>query len=105
VQTCALPISMTIQPLIENAIKHGVALSERGGTVGLRVRLEDGVLRVEVFDDGPGFPPGFAHSDSGHGLSNVAERLAGYYGNDAKLTWENGCDRTRVSLSIPRGVS
>src|SRR5260370_11274011 len=56
-----IPIpAMSIQPLIENAIKHGVSAREGPGTVGIRVALADGQLSVEVFDSGPGFPPGFS---------------------------------------------
>jgi len=100
----AVPIpAMSIQPLIENAVKHGVGAVEGPATVTLRAYLADERLQVEVFDNGPGFPPGMALSDSdGHGLRNVAQRLRGYYGAAARLWWENGPDGTRVFLSIPR---
>jgi signal transduction histidine kinase len=100
----AAPIpAMSIQPLIENAVKHGVGAVEGPATVKLRAYLEDEELRVEVCDNGPGFPPGMALADSdGHGLRNVAQRLQGYYGAAARLWWENGPDGTRVFLSIPR---
>jgi signal transduction histidine kinase len=96
--------AMSIQPIIENAIRHGVAASEGCGTVGLRVGFERDSLSVEVSDNGPGFPPGFCldHAGSGHGLRNVAERLRGYYGDDARLTWENARPGTRVMLTLPR---
>ncbi|MFB3779565.1 MAG: histidine kinase [Bryobacteraceae bacterium] len=100
----AVPIpAMSIQPLIENAVKHGVGAVEGPATVKLRAYLADEQLRVEVFDNGPGFAPGMALSESdGHGLRNVAQRLRGYYGAAARLWWENGPDGTRVFLSIPR---
>jgi hypothetical protein len=108
----AIPIpAMTIQPLIENAIKHGVSAVEGRGKVGLRVVLHGELLSVEVFDNGPGFAAGFSlgsigngHSASGHGLRNVVDRLAGYYGDAAQLKWESGKEGTRVSLKIPCGV-
>jgi two-component sensor histidine kinase len=98
--------AMSIQPLIENAIKHGVSASEGRGTVGLRATLEDGRLSVEIFDNGPGFPPGFSLQERGesHGLRNVADRLRGYYGDSAWLSWESGSNRTRVVLTIPQSV-
>jgi signal transduction histidine kinase len=102
-----IPIpAMSIQPLIENAIKHGVSACEGRGTVGLRAALEDGRLSVEVFDSGPGFPPGFSLHAPGesHGLRNVAERLRGYYGDSARLSWESGANRTRVVLTFPQSV-
>jgi anti-sigma regulatory factor (Ser/Thr protein kinase) len=99
--------AMSIQPLIENAIKHGVSAVEGRGTVGLRARLLEGALSIEVFDNGPGFPAGFSLSEpaspgtGGYGLRNVAERLRGYYGDLAQLHWENGADGTHVFMRIP----
>lgn len=95
--------AMTIQPLVENAIKHGVRAVAGGGTVGIRTRVEQGCLLVEVHDSGPGFPPGFSIDDEGegHGLRNVLERLRGYYGDVARLCWESGAGGTRVTLCLP----
>jgi LytS/YehU family sensor histidine kinase len=102
----AIPVpTMTIQPLIENAIKHGVSAVEGRGLVRLRATIQDDQLCVEVFDNGPGFPPGFSLADpgavAGHGLRNVIERLTGYYGASAQLRWERGSHGTRVWLTIP----
>src|ERR1017187_5522452 len=102
-----IPIpAMSIQPLIENAIKHGVSACEGRGTVGLRAALEDGRILVEVFDSGPGFPPNFSLQAPGesHGLRNVAERLRGYYGDSSRLSWESVGNRTRVVLTFPQSV-
>jgi len=99
----AIP-AMSIQPLIENAIKHGVSAAEGPGAVGLRAALHDGRLRVEVSDSGAGFPPGFTlENGEGHGLRNVMERLRGYYGDAARLSWENRTSGTRVVLTLPAG--
>jgi hypothetical protein len=94
--------AMTIQPLVENAIKHGISAVEGFGEVGVKVALTGDLLCVEVSDNGPGFPPGFSIGTNGHGLRNVADRLAGYYGSGAQLRWENGRGGTQVFLSIPR---
>jgi two-component sensor histidine kinase len=96
--------AMSIQPLVENAIKHGVSAAAGRGTVGLRVGLEQDCLSVEVSDNGPGFPPGFRLEDTGngHGLRNVAERLRGYYGEHARLSWESARPGTRVVLTLPQ---
>ena len=103
--TAAIPIpAMSVQPLVENAIKHGVSTVEGPGAVSLRTALQGELLTVEVSDTGPGFPPGFcceAAADSGHGLRNVVARLRGYYGDSAALRWENGQRRTCVVLTIP----
>jgi signal transduction histidine kinase len=97
--------AMSIQPLIENAVRHGVSAVEGRGTVGLRAALEGGMLSVEVTDSGPGFPPDFCLQDDsdGHGLRNVMERLRGYYGDAARLSWESGRNGTRVVLTLPPG--
>lgn len=96
--------AMTIQPLVENAVKHGVLATTGGGAVTLRTRTRAEELSIEVRDDGPGFPTGFSLEDggSGLGLRNVAERLRGYYGDAAGLTWESGPRGASVSLRIPR---
>jgi signal transduction histidine kinase len=107
----AIPVpAMSIQPLIENAVKHGATAVEGCGTVRLRVGLLQGALSIEVLDNGPGFPAGFSLAPSagpngrGYGLRNVAERLRGYYGDSALLQWENGAEGTRVLLKIPPGM-
>ena len=101
----AVPVpAMSIQPLVENAIKHGASMVEEGGEVRLRAAIDGANLRVEVSDNGPGFPPGFSLGDdsSGHALKNIAERLRGYYGGAASLIWERRQEMTRVILVIPR---
>jgi two-component sensor histidine kinase len=110
-ERCQIP-AMTIQPLVENAIKHGISVVEGSGKVGLRISgmhsagpsktPPEPALLVEVLDSGPGFPQGFSLETlrDGHGLRNVAERLRGYYGDRAQLSWQNGpC--TRVAFTIP----
>ena len=98
----AIPIpAMTIQPLVENAIKHGVSAIPGRGSVRLRALLRGDRLTVEVFDNGPGFPAGFRPGSVGHGLRNVAERIAGYCGIEARLAWESAPEGTRVSLEMP----
>jgi signal transduction histidine kinase len=103
----SIPIpAMSIQPLIENAIRHGVSAQEGHGTVGLRAVLVDSRLLIEIFDNGPGFPPGFSLQEPGesHGLRNVAERFRGYYGDSAQLSWKSDGSRTRVVLTFPQSA-
>jgi len=95
--------AMCIQPLIENAIRHGTSMVEGTGFVALRISVNGSTASIEVCDNGPGFPAGFSLAGSmGHGLRNVAERLKGYYGDSAQLHWESGSNRTRVLLQVPR---
>ena len=60
--------------------------------------LDSSVLRVEVVDNGPGFAPG---ATEGHGLRNVSERLAGYFGGEARLGRENLAEGARVWIELP----
>ena len=105
--TARIPIpAMSIQPLVENAIRHGVSAVDGPAIVGLRTALDGDSLSIEVFDNGPGFPPDFSleGSGEGHGLRNVAERLRGYHGDAAGLSWESGANGTRVILRLPHSA-
>ena len=73
---------MTLQPLVENSLKHGIGGRLQGGTLIIRSRLEDNTLVLEVADDGAGFLP---HHREGTGLRNLRERLATLYGDEAAL--------------------
>ncbi|HEV8201071.1 MAG TPA: histidine kinase [Candidatus Polarisedimenticolia bacterium] len=81
---------LLLQPLVENAVGHGVATLRRGGTVRIAARVDSDELVVEVSDDGRGLPP---HGDPirpGHGLDNVRQRLATLYGERGRLTLQPG---------------
>ena len=72
---------LVLQPLVENAIRHGVAKRARAGRVEVQARLEGGRLRITVADDGPGLPPGGAAAlREGVGLRNTRARLAQLHG-------------------------
>lgn len=73
---------MTLQPLVENSLKHGIGGRLQGGTLVIRSRLEDTILVLEVADDGAGFLP---HHREGTGLRNLRERLATLYGDESAL--------------------
>lgn len=78
-----LPIApMLIQPLVENAILHGIGPSMKGGHVDIKINQFDGLLTVTIADTGKGFD---YNSAPGVGLTNVRERLSGIYGNGACL--------------------
>ena len=96
--------SLILQPLVENAIKHGVTRRAEGGEVTLTVARENGALRVTVRDDGPGLPStGLSpHSGSGVGLSNTRARLEQLYGDRHRFSVGNHPDGgVLVELSIP----
>ncbi len=74
----ALVPSMFLQPIVENAIRHGRVSSEGHGAIAVRARRENGSLEIEVQDDGPGSTGGGA--GAGIGLAATAERLRLLYG-------------------------
>jgi LytS/YehU family sensor histidine kinase len=77
---------LILQPLVENAVGHGIAGRTSGGTVTVAARVGDGRLTLEVFDDGDGFRgDGRDLLREGHGLDNVRRRLATLYGDAAML--------------------
>lgn len=107
VEQDALPVLipiLSIEPLIENAVKHAIAPKVDGGLVRLEARLEQGELRIIVSDTGSGFPPPKGPK-SGVGLENVTRRLQLCYGVDAQLHIESGTSGSRVSFSIPSGAA
>ncbi len=96
---------LLLQPLVENAIKHGITRQRSGGDVNIRAELEPGkTLRVVINDTGLG-----ASSEElargreiGVGISNVERRLHGYYGDHAsvEIISAHGCG-TSVEIRIP----
>jgi two-component system, LytTR family, sensor kinase len=100
----AIPI-LSIQPLVENAVKHGISPKPDGGRIRLEARIEaQGALRITVADTGDGFPEGHSSrlgSKSGVGLENVARRLQLYYGAEAQLDIQSNRDGSSVSFTIP----
>ncbi len=92
--------ALSIQPLVENAVKHGVSRKVEGGEVRVSARQEDSRLRIDVADDGPGFDAATA-STVGHGLLNVERRLHLCYGGDVEFVIESGQSGSRVGFSVP----
>ena len=78
--------NLLLQPLVENAIVHGIASKSGPGRVDLLGRVEGGRLHLEVRDDGPGLGDGFRRAKEGIGLSNTRERIAKIYGAQGQLS-------------------
>ncbi|MGC4048166.1 MAG: histidine kinase [Paludibaculum sp.] len=93
--------AMTLQPLVENALKHGVAVTSQPCLVTIQACLRGDTLVLTVTDTGPG--PKETPTDTGHGLKNVRERLAGYYGERGRLTLSRDHDRhvTTATIELP----
>jgi len=71
---------MTIQPLVENAIRHGISPRASGGRVRLIAECDADNLRIAVEDDGVGLPPNWPQSHTeGLGLSVTRQRIEGFY--------------------------
>ncbi|MBV8833175.1 MAG: histidine kinase [Acidobacteriaceae bacterium] len=73
-----------LQPLVENALRHGIARRAEAGLLEVSARRENEQLVLTVRDDGPGLPP-VSDLSSGVGLSNTRARLTAMYGEDATL--------------------
>jgi hypothetical protein len=101
-----IPI-LSIEPLVENAVKHGVASRSTPGAVRIRVRSTPSGMAVEVGDTGPGFTAARADSQrgAGMGLANVARRLKLCYGEQAELRIDSTADGTRVAFDVPLAPS
>jgi two-component system, LytTR family, sensor kinase len=82
--------SLILQPLVENAIQHGISTRDSGGSVWVEiVRESDDALTMTVRDDGPGFANAGRGAERGLGLSNARDRLAHLYGAAGGLTAGN----------------
>jgi signal transduction histidine kinase len=92
--------SLILQPLVENAVKHG--RSDDGSiALEIRVALTDACVRITIADQGPGMPAGYRIGDGpGHGLRNVDERLRKTYGRGLEVE-KNEPGGTVVSICIP----
>jgi two-component system, LytTR family, sensor kinase len=81
----ALVPTLILQPLVENAVRHGVLARAQGGALSVSIRRRDGVLVITVEDDGAGLGHENAHP-YGVGFKNSAERLAALYGDNAHMS-------------------
>ena len=101
----AMPLSpMLLQPLVENAIKHGLEPKIEGGNVTVSAHVENGALKIEIADTGLGFGVATDTGGSGSGLANVRARLKALYGDAAKLTIDQLAEPatgTKISVFVP----
>ncbi len=101
----ALPVPpLLLQPLVENAIRHGIEPRVEGGRIEVGARLDDGVLVLTVRDTGVGLPPSPAPQRDGYGLTHVRERLGVLYGARATFALSPAADAeggTLAELRLP----
>jgi len=98
----ALVPNMILQPLVENAVQHGIASRAGAGQLEVRSAVQNGTVRLEVRDDGPGPADDTGEGTGGVGLANTRARLQQLYGNSCRFSLtrpEQG--GTLVVLEIP----
>ena len=97
--------NLLLQPIVENAIRHGIAPRSTPGLIEIEAKQRNGTLRIQVRDNGPGLP---AHRTSenlfkrGLGLANTETRLERLYGSDHLFDLSNNPDGGLVvTMEIP----
>jgi len=97
--------NLILQPIVENAIKHGVSAQPGAGSVEISARRTNGMLVLKVRDDGPGLTEFPRTGGSGLGLANTRERLQQLYGDDHRLSLENvESGGVEVTLGLPFSI-
>ncbi len=92
---------LILQPLVENSIRHGIAMRSAAGRIAVRGRRKGHRLHLEVWDDGPGLPEGTVLQE-GVGLANTKARLEQIYGPEHRFELRNAVSGgLEVHLEIP----
>jgi two-component sensor histidine kinase len=99
--------SMLLQPLLENAVRHGVTRLKEGGVIAIQTRVENNRLRIVLRNSGPpsSHHPGSSENRRGIGLANTTERLRRVYGStcDFRLRWlEGGGCELEINLPLTK---
>jgi LytS/YehU family sensor histidine kinase len=99
----ALVPNLILQPLIENALVHGLGRRLDASLLEIAARRDGRVLRIAVRDDGPGLPAGWSlDAGTGAGLRNVRDRIGGLFPGEGGLELRDGATGGAVALlSIP----
>ena len=95
--------SLILQPIVENAIRHGIAARDAEGIISLSAGRDNGHLRLSVYNDGPTLPAGWRIEDCGGiGLANTRARIERLYGAEGRLEMRNRGERgVEATLTIP----
>ena len=101
--TAFLLPALSVQPLVENAVKHGLCPAEDGGTVTVASREYPDCFEVKITDNGVGYTPGQEDSDGGMhvGIENVRKRLDAMCGGSLDIQSEEG-KGTQVTVTVPK---
>ena len=104
-ELCSLP-PMILQPLLENAIKHGIRDLSEGGTIKIYARCQDDWLQIVIENPIDASSPQMdAKQGTGTGLKNLRARFHNLYGNRCRVEWQKNEQRFRVELTLPREVN
>jgi sensor histidine kinase YesM len=98
--TAQVPL-LILQPMVENAIKHGIAKRDQGGAVRILASRSNGTLTLSVYNDGPSLSAAAEKVHSGIGISNMRTRLQSLYGDAFELNMHNQDRGVEVSVSMP----
>jgi two-component system sensor histidine kinase AlgZ len=92
---------LVLQPLLENAVLHGIAPLPAGGQVDIDMAREAGRLRIEVRN--PALPPRERRAGNQHAQDSIVQRLAYHFGSEARLSrgFEDGSYRCQLTLPLP----
>jgi LytS/YehU family sensor histidine kinase len=91
-----------LQPLVENAIKHGIARRAAGGSVRVAAAYRGGKLNLNIYNDGPDFPADVKATRAGVGISNLRTRLQILHGNESDLKLNHtDTGAVEVVVSLP----
>ena len=98
--------NLVLQPIVENAIRHGIAPRSSAGRIEIRAERRDGMIELQVTDDGPGLQPcdeeGGEKFKEGVGLANTRARLRRLYGDEHRIEIKSADGGgLAVKLSIP----
>ncbi len=94
--------NLILQPLVENAIKHGIARRVQGGEIRIAASRAGDTLAIAVTNDGPGLPDAWQTGRTGIGIANVRQRLQGLYGARFDVTMRDRLEGgVEVTLSVP----
>jgi LytS/YehU family sensor histidine kinase len=93
---------LLLQPLVENAIKHGIAKSIAGGAIRIAGARHNGALRLTVYNDGPSDPADWQTAHTGVGLGNLRTRLQILHGGESELQLRRAApEGVEVVVTLP----
>ena len=100
-------LNLILQPLVENAIEHGIdLLTDRRGVITVVAKLHNGLIHIEVKDNGIGMPKETAHTfltseSGGYGARNVNDRIRLFYGEQYNLKVSSDENGTVITIEFP----